>query len=42
VDDQPGITRDRLYASVEWQGKSFALVDTAALMIQKRSLCFQG
>jgi len=28
VDDQPGITRDRLYAPVVWQGKSFTLVDT--------------
>ena len=28
VDDQPGITRDRLYASVEWEDKGFTLVDT--------------
>ena len=28
VDDRPGVTRDRHYASVEWGGRSFWLVDT--------------
>lgn len=28
VDDIPGVTRDRLYATVEWNEKSFMLVDT--------------
>jgi GTPase len=28
VDDQPGITRDRNYATVNWGGKSFIVVDT--------------
>lgn len=28
VDDRPGVTRDRLYANVQWGGKSFMLVDT--------------
>jgi GTP-binding protein len=28
VDDQPGITRDRNYASTSWNKKSFYLVDT--------------
>ncbi len=28
VGDIPGVTRDRLYATLEWDGKSFMLVDT--------------
>jgi GTP-binding protein len=28
VDDIPGVTRDRLYATVEWADKTFLLVDT--------------
>ena len=31
VEDTPGVTRDRLYALCEWQGRSFSLVDTAGL-----------
>ena len=31
VDDQPGVTRDRLYALAEWRGRTFSLVDTAGI-----------
>ncbi len=34
VEDTPGITRDRLYAMVEWQGKRFHLVDTGGIVFQ--------
>ncbi len=29
VDDLPGITRDRIFASTSWQGRDLTLVDTA-------------
>ncbi len=32
VGDEPGITRDRIFADVEWTGKTFELVDTGGIV----------
>lgn len=32
VEDQPGITRDRLYAETTWAGKRFTVVDTGGIL----------
>ena len=32
VDDQPGVTRDRIYFDVEWQHKEFTLIDTGGII----------
>ncbi len=32
VGDEPGITRDRMYGRVEWQDKTFSLVDTGGIV----------
>src|ERR671931_150183 len=31
VHDQPGVTRDRVSAEVEWHGRPFTLVDTGGI-----------
>lgn len=33
VEDQPGITRDRLYAETSWRGRSFRVVDTGGYVV---------
>ncbi len=36
VDDEAGITRDRLYAKCEWLGKKFNIIDTGGIEIENR------
>lgn len=31
VEDVPGVTRDRIYAETEWNGKEFAVIDTGGI-----------
>jgi GTPase len=36
VHDQPGVTRDRISAEVEWSGQPFTLVDTGGIGLLRR------
>ena len=36
VDDEAGITRDRLYGTANWLGKTFTLIDTGGIEIANR------
>ncbi|HBF67869.1 MAG TPA: ribosome biogenesis GTPase Der [Firmicutes bacterium] len=36
VDDQPGVTRDRLYETTSWLGKEFRLIDTGGIEVADR------
>ena len=36
VDDFPGVTRDRLYGEMMWDGKRFYIVDTGGIMGETR------
>ena len=38
VGDEPGITRDRLYGSVRWNGRRFRVVDTGGIIPEDKDL----
>ncbi len=38
VEDKPGVTRDRIYADVEWVGNEFTLIDTGGIEMKSDDL----
>lgn len=38
VEDEPGVTRDRIYGQGEWLGKEFSLIDTGGITLEDHPL----
>jgi len=41
VEDSPGVTRDRIYADVEWTGRHFTLIDTGGISLESEDTMMQ-
>ena len=42
VSDEPGVTRDRIYADCEWRGTSFQIVDTGGIEPKTDDTIYKG
>ncbi|MDO4731502.1 MAG: ribosome biogenesis GTPase Der [Clostridia bacterium] len=42
VEDTPGVTRDRIYGTCEWNNKNFSLVDTGGIDMQSEDNISKG
>ena len=38
VDDQSGVTRDRIYGEADWAGKSFRIIDTGGYVPESQDV----
>ena len=41
TENRPGVTRDRIYASAEWRGKLFTLVDTGGIELKSEDVMWK-
>ena len=41
TENRPGVTRDRIYASAEWRGRPFTLVDTGGIELKSEDVMWK-